>query len=119
MFPTVGDSMLPIPENSEVIAQYVQDWKNLKADTACIVILKGEQDFVFKLVTVQENGAILLKSLNRNYEPYIVNSEDILEIWKYYKHQTSTLPQPETDLQELKTLILDLKNNQKKLSISE
>lgn len=113
MFPTTGDSMLPIPENSDVIAQYVQDWKSMKPNTPCIVILKGEQDFVFKLVTVQSNNEVLLKSLNRNYTPYTVNSEDILEIWKYYKHQTGTLPQPETDLQELKTLILDLKRNQK------
>jgi transcriptional regulator with XRE-family HTH domain len=113
MFPTTGDSMLPVPENSEVITQYVQDWKSLKPGTPCIVILKGQQDFVFKLVTVQDNGEILLTSLNRNYAPYAVNNEDILEIWKYYKHQTGTLPQPETDLQELKALILELRNNRK------
>lgn len=113
MFPTTGDSMLPIPENSDVIAQYIQDWKSIQPRTPCIVILKGEQDFVFKLVTIQNSGEVLLRSLNRNYEPYTVNSEDILEIWKYYKHQTGTLPPPETDLQELKTLILDLKYNKK------
>ncbi len=110
MFPTTGDSMLPIPENSEVIAQYVQDWKSLKPDTPCIVILKGQQDFVFKMITVQDNDEVLLRSLNRNYTPYTVKSEDILEIWKYYKHQTGTLPQPETELQELKALILELRD---------
>lgn len=108
MFPTTGDSMQPIPENSEVITQYVQDWKRLKPDTPCIVILKGRQDFVFKLVTVLADGNVLLKSLNRNYQPYTVNAEDILEIWKYYKYQTDALPPQQTDLQELKTLILDL-----------
>lgn len=108
MFPTTGDSMLPIPENSEVIAQYVEDWKGIKPGTPCIVILKGEQDFVFKLVTIQSDRKILLKSFNSAYQPYTVNSEDILEIWKYYKHQTGTLPQRESDLQELKTLIMDL-----------
>ncbi len=111
MFPTTGDSMLPIPENSDVIAQYVEDWTSLKPDTACIVILKGQQDFVFKLVSIHAHGEVLLKSLNRSYVPYTVKTEDILEIWKYYKHQTGTLPQPETDLQELKTLILELGNN--------
>jgi len=110
MFPTSGDSMLPIPENSEVIAQYLLDWKSIKPDTPCIVILKGDQDFVFKLVTLQNNGTFLLKSLNLSFEPYNVSGEDILEIWKYYKHQTSTLPEAETNLQELKTLILDLKS---------
>ena len=113
MFPTTGDSMLPIPENSEVIAQYVQDWKSLKPDTPCIVILKGQQDFVFKLVTIQADGSVLLKSLNSKYSPYSVNGRDILEIWKYYKHQTDALPQPETDLQELKTLILELRDRRK------
>jgi len=108
IFPTTGDSMLPIPESSEVIAQYIQDWNSIKPDTPCIVILKGEQDFVFKLVTIQGEGKVLLKSLNSSYSPYTVNSEDILEVWKYYKHQTSTLPEAETDLQELKSLILDL-----------
>ena len=108
MFPTTGNSMLPIPENSEVIAQYVQDWKSMKPDTPCIVILKGEQDFVFKLVTIHEGGTVLLKSLNSAYKPYQLTSDDVLEIWRYYKHQTGTLPSVETDLQELKTLILDL-----------
>ena len=108
MFPTIGDSMLPIPENSDVIAQYIQDWKSLKPDTPCIVILKGDQDFVFKLVTIQNEGKVLLKSLNLNYLPYVVNSEDILEVWKYYKHQTDILPAAQTDLQELKAMISDI-----------
>ncbi|MES2704902.1 MAG: LexA family transcriptional regulator [Bacteroidota bacterium] len=108
MFPTTGDSMLPIPENSEVIGQYLEDWKSLKPDTPCIVILKGQQDFVFKQITILEEGKILLRSLNRNFAPYIVKSEDVLEIWKYYKHQTDTLPEPETDLQEIKALILKM-----------
>ncbi len=108
MFPTSGDSMLPIPENSDVIAQYVQDWKSLKPDTPCIVILKGDQDFVFKMVTVLSDTEVLLKSLNPNYAPYTVAGGDILEVWKYYKHQTGTLPQAETGLQELKTLIMGL-----------
>jgi len=108
MFPTTGDSMLPIPEGSDIIAQYVEDWKSIKADTPCIVILKSDQDFVFKLVTIQEDNVVLLKSLNRNYVPYTVPVEDVLEVWKYYMHQTGVLPGPETDLQELKKLILDL-----------
>jgi transcriptional regulator with XRE-family HTH domain len=111
IFPTTGDSMLPIPESSEVIAQYIQDWNSIKPHTPCIVILKGEQEFVFKLVTVHPNGEIVLKSLNRNYEPYTVNSEDVLEIWKYHKHQTGTLPEAETDLQELKCLLLEIKSD--------
>ena len=114
MFPTVGDSMLPIPEGSDIIAEYVQDWKNLKPETPCIVILKGNQDFVFKMVTVQNNGRLLLKSLNSLYQPFEVNSEDVLEVWKYYKHQTDTLPEPETDLQQIKNLLVAFHSEVKK-----
>lgn len=116
MFPTTGDSMLPIPEESDIIAQYVQDWSGLKPDTPCIVILKGEQDFVFKLVTIQEDGALLLKSLNKAYAPYTVESTEVLEVWKYLKHQTGTIPEPETDMQEIKSLILGLKQQLAKKS---
>jgi len=107
MFKTTGDSMLPIPEDCDVIGQYVQDWKTIKPNTPCIVIL-GNQDFVFKLVTIQKDGTVLLSSLNKNYEPYTVGIDEVAEIWKYYKHQTGTLPEPDTDLQELKRLILQM-----------
>jgi len=109
MFPTMGDSMLPIPENSEVITQFVEDWTTIKPDTLCIVILKGEQDFVFKQVTLLPDNQIQLKSLNTVYEPYTVAAEDVAEIWRYYKYQTATLPELPTDLQEVKRLILDVK----------
>ncbi len=109
MFPTMDDSMLPIPENSEVITQYVEDWTAIKPDTLCIVILKGDQDFVFKQVTVLEEGQILLRSLNKLYEPYLVPSGEVVEIWKYYKYQSSELPDGPTDLQQVKRLILDVK----------
>ncbi|GAA4790805.1 hypothetical protein GCM10023231_18360 [Olivibacter ginsenosidimutans] len=110
MFPTTGDSMLPIPDGSDVVARYVQDWKTLKPDTLCIVILKGEQDFVFKQVTLQKDGTLLMRSLNSNYRPYTVAVNDVLEIWQYAKHQTDKLPEPETDLQEIKMLIRNMQH---------
>lgn len=100
LFPTTGDSMLPIPENSRVLAQYIADWKTIKPDTLCIVLLKG-QDFVFKSVTVGDDGSILLKSLNKFYEPYTVQANDVSEIWKYKEYHTNTLPAPDTDMQQL------------------
>ncbi|MEH6309186.1 helix-turn-helix domain-containing protein [Olivibacter sp. CPCC 100613] len=115
MFPTTGDSMLPVPEGSDVVARYVQDWKTLKPDSLCIVILKGEQDFVFKQVTLQKDGTVLLRSLNKHYAPYTVRVDEVLEIWQYVKHQTDTLPEPETDLQEIRQLIVEMKKQINKL----
>jgi hypothetical protein len=33
----------------------------------------------------------------------------VLEIWKYYKYQSSELPDGPTDLQQVKRLIMDVK----------
>lgn len=108
VFPTIGTSMFPIPENSDIICEYVVNWRDLKPNTPCVVILNGQQDFVFKLVTIQEKGTILLKSLNPEFKPYEVMCTDVLEIWKYFKHQTGELPRGMTVMDELKELIQEL-----------
>ncbi len=107
MFPITGDSMLPVPADSEIIGEYVEDWRKLKPETPCIVILKG-QDFVFKLVTLQNEGKLLLSSLNPEYKPYVVEAADVLELWKYYKHQTGTLPQLEAGPQNIAHILRDI-----------
>ncbi|WP_025761486.1 XRE family transcriptional regulator [Dyadobacter tibetensis] len=120
MFPTIGDSMLPIPEGSDIIARYVQDWTNIKPETACIVILKGEQEFVFKQVTFQNDGSVLLQSFNKQYFAYTVPVTEVLEVWEYYSFLSKSLPEPQTDLQillkmlqEMKSEISDLKKGEK------
>lgn len=70
-FPISGDSML-IPDGSEVTGEYIENWKDIKPDTACIVILNGVDDFVFKQVTLQHDSSFLLRSLNTIYKPSLV-----------------------------------------------
>jgi len=113
MFPTVGDSMLPIPEGSDILTSYVQDWTKLRSDTTCIVIFKSGNDFVFKNVTVQKDGNVLLKSTNELYEPYTVNVSGILEIWQFERYISKEVPQGPTELTELKTMLLDMKKQLK------
>lgn len=61
--------MLPIPENCLVITEYVTDWRDLKR-TPCIVIMRNEQSFLFKMVSSQIDSSriLLLHSLNPAYE---------------------------------------------------
>jgi len=102
MFPTTGDSMLPVPEGADVICRYVEDWTALKSGTLCIVILDGEQDFVFKKVTVlPEEKKILLESLNRAYEPYEISAGDVLEIWKFHSYFSKDVPERVSDVQHI------------------
>lgn len=104
-FPISGDSMLPVPDKSLITGRYVENWKELKPDTPCILILNAVDDFVFKMVTVQKEGSILLRSLNKLYEPYIVAAREVLEIWKFEILHSTELPESATDLQELKTML--------------
>ncbi|WP_205461968.1 XRE family transcriptional regulator [Mangrovibacterium lignilyticum] len=116
IFPSVGDSMLPVPEGSDIIAQYVADWTNLKADTPCIVILRGQQDFVFKLVTVNADGTILLKSLNPGYEPYTVEASDVMEIWRFYAYTSREFPEAQSEMATVLTAIKNLEERIRQIS---
>ena len=108
MFPTTGDSMLPIPEDSDILAKYQQDWKSIKSGTPCVVILNGEQDFVFKKVTLQDDGHVLLESMNELYHSYIEPVTNILEIWEFERYLSNNIPEGVTDMQELKGMITKL-----------
>jgi transcriptional regulator with XRE-family HTH domain len=112
MFPTTGDSMLPIPEGSDVICRYIENWGNLKPRTLCIAILKAEQDFVFKQVTLQEKG-LLMESLNKIYQPYVVPISEVLELWEFYSYQTREIPDVPYDLRMLTTTIKEMQEDLK------
>ena len=107
-FPIGGDSMLPIPDGSDITGQFVENWKTLKADTPCILILDGINDFVFKLVTLQKDGTFLLRSLNKLYEPYTVEPGEVLEIWQFKLLHQKEMPEIPTELEELKMMMKDL-----------
>lgn len=112
IFPSTGDSMLPVPEGSDIIAQYVPDWTAIKADNPCIVILKGQQDFVFKMVTLNPNGTILLKSLNPVYNPYSVEASNVMEIWRFYAYTSREFPEAHP---EMTTVLAAIRNLEEKI----
>jgi hypothetical protein len=112
IFPSTGDSMLPVPEGSDIIAQYVPDWAAIKADTPCIVILKGQQDFVFKMVTMNPDSTILLKSLNPEYKPYTVETSDVMEIWRFYAYTSREFPEAQS---EMATVLMAIRNLEEKI----
>lgn len=109
MFPTTGDSMLPFPDGCEIVCQYLEDWGSLKPQTLSIVILKGEQDFVFKQVTLQPDG-LLMESYNSLYEPYVVPVSEVLEIWQYYSYHTREIPESK-DIQNIAALLKEMQSD--------
>jgi transcriptional regulator with XRE-family HTH domain len=94
LFPIVGDSMLPLKEGSLVFAEYVEDWKNIKNGTVCIIVTRDEGIVLKKVFNyLNEKNLLVLKSTNERFAPYAVLGEDINELWKfvgYFNYQFPT-----------------------------
>lgn len=110
MFPISGDSMLPLPSGSEVICRYVDDWRKIKPQTPCILILNDAQDFVFKFVTMEEQF-FLLESLNPEFKPYTVEVSDVLEIWQFHSYQSRQMPEPQSEISQVKNVVDKILDN--------
>ncbi|MNJ95313.1 Helix-turn-helix domain protein [compost metagenome] len=110
IFPISGDSMLPIPDGSDITGQFVEDWSILRPGTPAIVVLRGQQDFVFKKLTFHDDGTVLLESLNTAYSPYTLEAENVLEVWKFYAYTSKEMPDAGTDLESILREIRDLKS---------
>ena len=109
MFPTEGDSMFPIPENCLVIAEYVADWTALK-NTPCIVVMKSEQTFLFKMATLQPaSQSFLLHSLNPEYKDREVWAGDVMEVWRYHSHITDVIPTEDGIMQHLLNYVREIR----------
>jgi transcriptional regulator with XRE-family HTH domain len=81
-FEIQGESMLPIQPGTIIFGEYVEDVAGIK--NGKLYILVTHQDgIVFKRIFNfgDQEGKLLLVSDNRNYEPYSISAEDVLEIW--------------------------------------
>jgi transcriptional regulator with XRE-family HTH domain len=93
MFQISGDSMLPIPDKSWVIGEYLENWYDMK-DGEAYIILTQEEGLVFKMVenNLRKKKNVMLKSLNALYKPYELHIGEIREVWKFCNYLSSELP---------------------------
>lgn len=82
-FEIVGDSMLPTPSGSIIVGEKVEDINDVKNSFTYIVISRNE-GIVYKrmMKNNRTKNKYTLVSDNPTYQPYQVNGEDILEVWK-------------------------------------
>lgn len=111
MFQISGDSMLPIPDKSWVIGEYLENWYDMK-DGEAYVVLTQEEGLVFKVVTnlLKKKKTILLKSLNTLYDPYELHIGEIREVWKFCNYLSSELPDNTFAKDELLSKIMRLEH---------
>ncbi|MBR9998159.1 MAG: LexA family transcriptional regulator [Cyclobacteriaceae bacterium] len=119
-FELTGDSMLPLEQGTIIIGKYLESVRELK-DNRTYVLLTSSEGIVYKRVRTSRlsDGKILLTSDNKNYTPYPVAGEDILEIWEAVMYISKNFPgggNPEkTDIEELKNMVLGLQQEVIKL----
>jgi transcriptional regulator with XRE-family HTH domain len=82
-FEIVGDSMLPTPSGSIIVGEKIEDINDVKNTFTYIVVSRNE-GIVYKRVLKNNRtkNKYTLVSDNPTYQPYQVNGEDIIEVWK-------------------------------------
>ena len=114
-FEIKGDSMLPISSGSYIICEYVTDIKSLKS-SYCYVLVSQDEGIVYKRVInrIQDSREFVLKSDNKEYEPYNINCESITEAWKAVGYISFELPSENNmSINELSDIVMNLQNQLK------
>lgn len=104
-----GDSMPPVSHGSWVTGEYVQNWKTIKDGYPYIVVTENE-GVVFKILYKQfdKNQSLLLCSTNPTYEPYEININEVLEVWKFVNYISSELSEPNLSRNQLSNSMMNM-----------
>lgn len=108
-FEIIGDSMLPTPSGSVIVGERVEDLEEVKANNTYIVISRKE-GIVYKRVikNTKSKNTLTMVSDNPSYQPYQMDAEDVLEMWKASLVISKANTQNRWDVNQLATLVSDL-----------
>jgi transcriptional regulator with XRE-family HTH domain len=110
-FEIIGDSMLPTPSGSIIVGEKIGAIDELKNNQAYIVVSRNE-GIVYKRI-VRNNklkNKLSLVSDNPSYQPYQVNTEDILELWLAQVVIGKVATQQRWDVNSLASLVNNLQD---------
>jgi transcriptional regulator with XRE-family HTH domain len=105
-FEIVGDSMLPTPSGSIIVGEKVEDINDVKNNFTYIVVSRNE-GIVYKrmMKNNRTRNKYTLVSDNPTYQPYQVNGEDILEVWKAMMIIGKANAQPHWNVNQLANVV--------------
>ncbi len=117
-FQVNGDSMLPIPDRSWVVGEFVQNWHTLRSGHPYI-ILTLDDGIVFKVAEnkLRDEQKLTLISLNPLYEPYDIHVKDIREVWKFVHFISSEIPEPNLPKDELVNTVKSIQKEIKAIQV--
>jgi transcriptional regulator with XRE-family HTH domain len=110
-FEIIGDSMLPTPSGSIIVGEKVDNMDDVKTNMAYIVISRNE-GIVYKRIVKNNKtkNKVSLVSDNPSYQPYLVNTEDIIELWQAQVVIGKVTTQQRWDVNSLANLVNNLQD---------
>jgi transcriptional regulator with XRE-family HTH domain len=108
-FEIVGDSMMPTPSGSVIVGERVQSIDDVKTNQTYIVVSKND-GIVYKriLKNNKQKNKMTFVSDNPSYQPYTVNTDDILEVWQAQMIIAKANTQQRWDVNQLAGLVNNL-----------
>lgn len=110
-FEIIGDSMMPTPSGSIIVGEKTENIENVKSNGAYIVVSKSE-GIVYKRVVKSNKvkNKLTLISDNPAYQPYQVNTADVLEMWQAQAVINKVTQQQRWDVDSLVNLVSNLQD---------
>ena len=110
-FEIIGDSMLPTPSGSIIVGEKVEGHTDIKQNQAYIVVSRNE-GIVYKRIEKdgRAKNKLTLVSDNPQYQPYQVNSDDVMELWQAQMVISKVSSQQRWDVDSLASMVNNLQN---------
>jgi Peptidase S24-like len=108
-FEIIGDSMLPTPSGSIIVGEKVETVDDVRNSQAYIIVSRNE-GIVYKRI-VKNNKAknkLTMVSDNPSFQPYQINTEDVIELWQAQMVLSRVTAQPAWDMSQLASLVNNL-----------
>lgn len=110
-FEIVGDSMLPTPSGSVIVGEKIEDLEEVKSNQTYVVVSRNE-GIVYKRIMKnnKSKNKLTLVSDNTSYQPYNVNADDVIEVWKAQMIISKANTQQRWDVNQLASLVSNLQD---------
>jgi transcriptional regulator with XRE-family HTH domain len=110
-FEIVGDSMLPTPSGSVIVGEKVEDMEEVKSNQTYVVVSRNE-GIVYKRVLKnnKSKSKLTMVSDNTSYQPYHMNADDVIEVWKAQMIISKANTQQRWDVNQLASLVSNLQD---------
>ena len=109
-FEIIGDSMLPTPSGSIIVGEKVENNFDLIINNSAYIVVSKNEGIVYKRI-VKNNKLkhkLTLVSDNPSYQPYQINSDDVIELWQAEVVIGKVASQQRWDVNTLANLVTNL-----------